>query len=196
MKSKVSIIVPIYNTEKYLEDCLNSLLCQTLKEIEIICIDDGSTDNSLKVLRKCVKGDSRVRVVKQKNQGRSVARNVGLELAKSPFVMFCDSDDKFEANMCEEMVKLVAENDVDLVVCGINVKYEAHHELKDSDDRYYELKYCGKKIINDEVILQTDASVCNKIFRMDYVRKYEIKFPEKLNNEDYYFCNAYHFIFT
>lgn len=191
MASKIDIVVPVYNVEKYVGDCLDSLLSQTLKDIRIICVNDGSTDGSLDVLNKYVEKDSRIVVVDQKNGGRSMARNAGLKKVEAPYVMFCDSDDNYDPEMCEKMMQVMEEYETDLAVCGIKIIYKAHDEIKDSDENYYRLKFYGKNYIDDSLILKTDASVCNKIFRMSLIKKYEIEFPEKLNNEDYYFHNAY-----
>lgn len=190
-KNKVSVIVPLYNVEKYLRPCLDSLLNQTLKDIDIICVNDGSTDNSLEILREYAKKDARIKILDRKNGGRSVARNEGLEIVDTPYVMFCDSDDIYHPTMCERMVNAIDEQGVDLAICGIMIHYEAHSEVKESDDMYYRLKFSGKNFIDENIIRKTDASVCNKIFRMDLIKKFKISFPEKLNNEDYYFYNAY-----
>ena len=190
-KSKVSIIVPVYNVEKYIGVCLDSLVNQTLKDIEIICVNDGSTDNSLDILNDYKKKDARIKLINQKNSGRSMARNAGLREASAPYVMFCDSDDKFDLTMCEKMERVISEYETDLAVCGIAIEYEAHSEIRSSDEAYYRLKFYGKNYIDDNIIRKTDASVCNKIFRMDLIKKHDLSFPEKLNNEDYYFYNAY-----
>lgn len=89
---KVSIIIPVYNTEKYLSRCLNSLVKQTLHDIEIICINDGSEDNSLSILENYASSDERIVLISQKNQGQSVARNRGIEIARGKYIGFVDSD--------------------------------------------------------------------------------------------------------
>ncbi len=190
--SKVSVIVPIYNVENYLKACLESLVNQTLKEIEIICINDGSTDKSFGILKEYQKKDKRIKVINQKNQGRSAARNAGLKEVKSDYVMFCDADDRFSLTACEDMVRAIEKNNVDVVVCGVKMVYEAHEEMRGSDIYYYGLKYSGRRFINDEIIMGTNGSVCNKIFRMKSLKENEIKFPEKLGTaEDYYFYSVY-----
>ena len=92
-KNKVSVVVPIYDVEDYLGTCLDSLINQTLREIEIICVNDGSHDGSLDIIKEYAKKDSRIKIVDQKNGGLSAARNSGLKIVSSPFVMFCDPDD-------------------------------------------------------------------------------------------------------
>lgn len=99
---KVSVIIPVYNVEKYLEECLDSIINQTLKEIEIICIDDGSTDSSLNVLENYKKKDKRIIVLQQQNLGAGAARNKGLDLARGKYLSFLDADDFFELTMLEK----------------------------------------------------------------------------------------------
>lgn len=191
MKYKVSIVVPIYNGEKSIEKCLNNLLKQTLKEVEIVCVNDGSTDNSLKILKEFAAKYSNIKVVSQKNSGLSAARNTGIENASSLYVMFCDDDDIFMPSMCERMVRAMNDERVDMAACGTRVKYKAHSEIAESDIRYYRIKFAGRHYINENITSKTDVSVCDKIFRKDILEKYKIRFPEGLNNEDYYFYNAY-----
>ena len=97
--SKVSVIIPIYNGEKYLEECIQSVLHQNLSDIEVICVDDGSTDGSLRLLQEYQKRDDRIKVFHQENQGVTVARGVGLKLADGEYVGFMDCDDWLEPNM-------------------------------------------------------------------------------------------------
>ena len=102
-KVKLSIIVPVFNTEKYLSECLNSLINQTLKSIEIICVDDGSTDNSLSILEKFHSKDERVKIIHQGNFGVSVARNNGIAMAQGEYIGFVDSDDWVDADFFEKL---------------------------------------------------------------------------------------------
>lgn len=115
---KISVIIPVYNTEKYLKQCLDSVINQTLKEIEIICVDDGSTDKSLKILEEYKEKDKRIIIIKQQNQYAGVARNNGLKTAKGKYLSFLDSDDFFELTMLEEMYNKAEEDQSDVVVCG------------------------------------------------------------------------------
>lgn len=98
---KVSVIIPVYNAEKYLRECLDSVVNQTLEEIEVICVDDGSTDGSLDILYEYEEKDSRVKVLKQKNQHAGVARNAGIDIAQGEYVHFLDSDDYLTLNAYE-----------------------------------------------------------------------------------------------
>ena len=101
---KISIIVPVYNVEKYLPECLESLIHQTLKDIEIICINDGSTDNSLSILKDYAKKDSRIRIINKENWGISAARNSGINTAMGDFLSFIDSDDWIDLDFFENLI--------------------------------------------------------------------------------------------
>lgn len=115
MDSLISIIVPVYNTENYLEKCLYSLVNQTYKNIEIIIIDDGSPDNSMNIIQKFVLADNRVKVISQKNQGLSGARNTGMNNANGDYIMFIDSDDWIETDTCEKAINASEKYNADVV---------------------------------------------------------------------------------
>lgn len=112
--SLVSVVVPIYNVQDYLEECLESLRAQTLDDIEIICVNDGSTDGSLAVLQACAARDPRIRIIDKPNGGLSSARNAGIDAARSPYICFLDSDDRFESYACEEMYRVLHDGDADV----------------------------------------------------------------------------------
>ncbi len=135
----ISIIVPVYNVEKYLEDCLNSLLSQSYRKFEIICINDGSTDNSLNILKRYEKQDARIIVIIQENQGLSEARNTGLKNARGEYVCFVDSDDMFVPGALQILRNAVLKDDVDIV--GYETApllYESEElKIKENKDEYY-----------------------------------------------------------
>ena len=112
----LSVIIPVYNVEPYLEQCLDSVINQTYKNLEIICINDGSTDNSLKILEKYQKKDNRIKLINQKNKGLSEARNAGLDVAKGEYIAFVDSDDYLELNAYEEAMNVVLQEKIS---CGL-----------------------------------------------------------------------------
>ena len=117
MQPKISIIIPVYNTEKYLHECLNSVVSQTIKDIEIICIDDGSTDNSYQILQEYAEKDSRFVILQQENKGAGAARNKGIEIAKGEFLVFLDSDDYYlDTDVLESLYESAQKNDV--LICG------------------------------------------------------------------------------
>lgn len=113
---KISIILPVYNVEEYLSKCLDSLVNQTFEDIEIICIDDGSADNSLAILNSYAQRDSRIKIIEQENSGCYVARNKGLEAAQGEYIMFVDSDDWLELDACESAYNQIKKQDSDLVI--------------------------------------------------------------------------------
>lgn len=113
---KISIIVPVYNVEKYLHKCMDSLVNQTFEEIEIITVNDGSTDSSLEILREYEKQDSRIIVIDKVNEGVSLARNTALEYIIGEYIMFVDSDDWIDLDTCEKILKLVTEYKCDVMM--------------------------------------------------------------------------------
>lgn len=115
---KVSVIVPVYNVAPYLRQCMDSIVGQTLREIEIICIDDGSTDDSPAILREYAALDARVTILPQENQGVSAARNHGLSVAQGEYVIFWDSDDWFELDALELLYSIASERRADMVICN------------------------------------------------------------------------------
>jgi len=114
----ISIIVPIYKVEKYLERCVDSLLCQTYKNLEIILVDDGSPDSCPQICDEYAKKDNRIKVIHKQNGGLSDARNVGIDVCSGDYIMFVDSDDWVEKNICEYLLELVKKYDADFSMCG------------------------------------------------------------------------------
>lgn len=115
--AKISIIVPIYNVEKYLKECIDSIINQSFKDIEIILINDGSTDNSLNIMQKYAKTDSRIIIINQKNMGQGNARNKGIKIAKAPYLAFVDSDDFIDSFMFEKLYKIAVTKKSDIIKC-------------------------------------------------------------------------------
>ena len=179
----VSVIIPVYNAEKYLKQCLNSLLTQTFKNIEIICIDDGSTDHSLSLLSYYAKQDSRVLVKHKKNRGAGSARNFGLRYAQGEYLFFADADDFFELNMLEECVKIMNKDESDIVVF-VAQKYDqktgAFSEMPGSIRK----EYCPAKSpfyaeeISKHIFNTFQMAPWNKMFRHSFIKKNKIWFQE------------------
>lgn len=115
---KVSVIIPVYNAERHINQCLDSLLNQSLKEIEVICVDDGSTDSSVQIIKEYTEKDGRVKLVQQKNSYAGVARNNGMQIAAGEYMMFLDSDDFFEADMLLEMYEKAVADEADVCLCS------------------------------------------------------------------------------
>ena len=185
---KLSVIVPCYNVEEYLSECLDSILNQTFEDIEIICINDGSTDNTQDILDSYLKKDNRIKVISQHNQGLSMARNVGLKNVTGEYVTFIDSDDYFELTAFEETLKIVEEKSLDLLIFKL-INFDADTYEKQEKD-YYEMT-CIKEIIEDKVFNQEDigekfyympVTAPGKIYRYDMIR--DMEFPIGMIFED------------
>ena len=131
MKELISIIVPVYNIENYLDKCIESIVHQTYKNLEILLIDDGSTDHSGKKCDEWAKKDKRIRVIHKKNGGVSSARNIGLEKAKGEYIGFVDGDDFVNKKMYEEMHRQMKKNNADFVICDYNECYNQNDNFKD-----------------------------------------------------------------
>ncbi|MBQ8617169.1 MAG: glycosyltransferase [Clostridia bacterium] len=129
MQPKVSVIIPVYNCEKFLRECVDSLRGQTMQEIEMIFVCDASPDNSLAIIREYEALDSRIRVIAfEKNRGVSAARNAGIELAAGEYVIFCDSDDWIEPEMYERLYAMATEHDADIAFCRVFKDYANRQE--------------------------------------------------------------------
>ena len=114
---KISVILPVYNVEKYLSECLDSIVNQTLKEIEIICVNDGSTDNSFTILKEYASKDNRIKIIDKENEGQGYARKLGLDNASGEYILFCDSDDYYaELTAFEELYNYIEKVKIDVVI--------------------------------------------------------------------------------
>ena len=123
-KDLISILMPVYNSEKYLRKCLEALKNQTYQNIEIICVNDGSTDSSYDILLEYQNIDNRFKLFTQENSGPATSRNHCLSKAQGKYIMFCDSDDKYEPNMCQKMIETMKKENVNLVMCCANLECE------------------------------------------------------------------------
>lgn len=194
-KPLVSVLVPVYNVEKYLDKCLDSILSQTLTQIEVICVNDGSTDGSLEILEKYQKMDSRISIVTKENGGLPSARNAGLDRAKGKYVGFVDSDDYVEANMFEILYNTAEKEHSDVVICGANIFPEEPH----ADGWLYDcLSPSYKKIEKfDPNMLFFDVSVTpflwRTIIRKELIDKNQLRLQEDvvLGEDKAFQCKVY-----
>lgn len=181
---KLSIIVPIYNVEKYLERCLNSILTQTFKDFELILVDDGSPDNCGKICDYYLHLDSRIKVIHKKNGGLSSARNAGLEIAKGEYIGFVDSDDWIDETMYDTLYNIAKENYADIVQCKFRKIYENIHENGVKSNK---ITIVNKfEALNDlikygEMHVQSVVT-WNKIYRRTLFN--DIRFPNGKTHED------------
>lgn len=172
---KISIIVPVYNVEVYVEKCLKTLVEQTLEDIEIIVVNDGSTDHSKEIVQKIMKQFPDKIVYKEKeNGGLSDARNYGINYAKGEYIAFFDSDDYVEKDMYEKMYKIAQKEKCDMVECDFFWEYP-DHEKRDIGKAYQ-----GKK----EMLEKVRVMACNKIIKREILEKTNIRFPKGLRYED------------
>lgn len=190
MDIKVSVILTVYNTEKYLSECLDSILAQTIKEFELICIDDASKDASLDVLRKYKQNDDRLQIyTMQSNKGVSFCRNYGLEHAKGKYVIFLDSDDIFKLTMLQEMYANAEMYNSDIVICD-SVKYDdlldEHLYMKDSLRKdYLPLKNAFQyKDISDYVFNFCKGWAWDKLYLREFLLDKTLQFPDLRHTED------------
>ncbi len=188
MQPKVSVIVPIYNVEKYLSTCLDSLVNQTLQDIEIICVNDASPDNSADIVREYMAKDVRVRLVEhEKNQGLGPARNTGVEYARAPYIGFVDSDDYVALNMYETMLRLIEQTNVDWVWCGIgSVEDDGSREL--NTDLLISGVFSSEKVLQNPSLYATFLPSWNKLYKKELVA--DIKQPA-IVSEDQPFLATY-----
>lgn len=174
----ISILVPCYNVEKYLNECMDSIISQTLKNIEILCLNDGSTDGSLKILKDYASRDERIVIVDKPNSGYGATMNKGLSMARGKYIGIVESDDWIEKNMFEELYYAAEKHDLDFVRC----LYTIHDEVID-DVRVYHFPelyncdevFCPKK---QEKIFMIAPAIWAALYRKDFLDKNCIRFLE------------------
>lgn len=175
---KVSVVVPVYNVEKYLKECIDSILNQTLEDIEIICVNDGSTDSSLDILNDYAKKDSRIIVINKSNSGYGHTMNMGLNAANGEYIGIIESDDFADKNMFEDLYKLAKEYDADIVK-GDWYNYWSKNKFARKNNRISSAK--AFKITNskqDKSLLRINPSVWSAIYKKEFLNKYNIRFLE------------------
>ena len=192
----ISIIVPVYNTEKYLRECLDSILAQTYKDIEVILIDDGSKDGSLSICQEYASNDKRVKVYHKANSGVSDTRNFGIEHANGEFISFCDSDDKIAPELYQILYDLMKEYNVDRVVSGYAYLYNDGRVLYNKprmSDGKYESNVILCKMIDDGTLSGfLFSGVNNSLFRRELIYKNKLRFEPSIKyNEDSLFSFQY-----
>lgn len=178
--TKISVIVPIFNREDYLPACLESIINQTLNDIEIICINDGSTDNSINILREYASKDNRIIIIDKQNEGLSKSRNVGIDVAKGEYIGFCDSDDTIDLDFYEKLYNAAIKYDADIACASIYRTDKNKYLLKIKKEKIY-AKLSGKYIAAD---LPSCCYVWNKIYKTEKIKQYNCYFKEGIYYED------------
>ena len=176
-KYKLSIIVPVFNTEKYIGRCINSILKQKFKDYQLIIINDGSTDDSEKIILKLIKGNNNIIYKKIKNFGVAHARNVGLSLATGEYIGFVDSDDYIESDMFDKLVSTAISKKSDIVCCAYKKIFkDLYKEIHPKD-----VKCFGKSLKNSkDILFNSNPYITQKLFRRDLLIDNNISFDEDL----------------
>lgn len=184
---KVSVIIPVYNSERYLEECLDSVIHQTLKDIEIIVVNDGSTDSSLEICKRFEEKDTRVRLLSIPNSGSAAARNVGLAHVHGEYIGFVDSDDWVEREMFERLYEKARLTNADIVGCNF-MRHFPSQEIK-NHIKYRSGLYNREQIVKEifpeligskRLTVKAPTNMVTKIFKCELIRWNEIQFDERL----------------
>ncbi|WP_338506938.1 glycosyltransferase family 2 protein [Turicibacter sp. KK003] len=185
MEIKVSVVMPVYNAEKYLRRAIDSILNQTLKEIELILVNDGSKDKSIDICREYEARDSRIKVIDKKNEGACIARNTGISIAQGEYLQLVDADDYCELTMLEEQYYRAKETGAEVVMCGLKydislkngeISYEESHYKNAILKGRQEIKEIMVDILNNTLFNYTH----NKLYQLKFLRQKELKFIEWL----------------
>ncbi len=188
----ITIIIPVFNSDKYLDQCLDSIINQTFKNIEIICIDDGSTDNSVDILMNYADSDNRITVIAQHNRYAGVARNIGIKISRGKYFLFLDSDDFFDLNFCKIMYEKALETNSDIVVCNVNLFDDKSNKITQPQwslklSLLPPQKYFSPVEIKKNIFTFTNNWAWNKLIKKDLVTLNNIFFQGIMHTNDTYF---------
>ena len=192
-KIKVSVIVPIYNAYDYLRQALDSISAQTLTEIEIICIDDGSTDHSLDIIKEHQQNDPRVRIVTENNAGPAIARNKGIARVRGEYMIFLDADDFYEPELLADLYRRASEDKLDITVANFDIYNNKTEKYSAPTPERHSVIFdhgavASKNEYPDYILESATGYVWNKLFSTEFVREKELSFaPELYVFEDVYF---------
>ncbi len=190
---KVSVIMPIYNAYDYLRPAMDSVLDQTLSDIEVICVDDGSTDHSLEILKEYQERDSRVRIITETNAGPARARNNGLRRARGKFVAFLDADDFYEPIFLESLYDAATSGDLDVTICRYDIYDTRHSRFEPNVEADFASIYLPGKVTSknehpDHILMSTVGAAWNKLFRRSFIEEKGLSFLTDVRLfEDVYF---------
>ncbi len=197
MEVKISIIIPVYNVEKYLQECLDSILAQTFQEFEIICVDDGSIDKSLEILQEYKRKDDRFVILQQRHAGAGAARNHGLKLAEGKYIQFLDSDDYFEPTLLEELYTRAEKFSSDLTVCSSrkvddngNIAETGSPNFPINIDKVPMEQVFNRQDFKDEIFCLLIPVVWNKLIRKSFLDENHLEFPKLTIYEDIAFMHS------
>ena len=183
-KSKITVIIPVYNAEKYLRQCLDSVVNQTLRDIQILCVNDGSTDGSLAILQEYAGRDSRIEIIDQPNSGcPGLARNAGLPHARGEYIQFLDNDDWIDPTLCEKAYYRLESTGADVVFFFFDIVGEGKARL--SNKQHYS-RYSVTDLSISEMIERLPHAPWNRVFRKSFLVDHDLRFPPVKSNEDQY----------
>ncbi|MFD9624839.1 glycosyltransferase family 2 protein [Peribacillus muralis] len=188
MQPKISIVVAAYNVEKYLKKCLDSLICQSLKEIEIIIVNDGSNDKTENIISEYKLKDSRIKSITKENGGLSDARNTGIKNASANYIAFIDADDYVDSMMYEKLYKVICEKNSDLAICGFFKVWESKQKIFLPNEKLIRGNHLNNFISHHD---ETFVVAWNKLFKKSIIDEGEIYFQNKRFFEDVGFIPRY-----
>ena len=169
----ISILIPIYNNEKYIEQCVNSIISQTYKNIEIICINDGSTDNTKEILENLQKKDKRIKIINKKNTGYGNSLNIAIQSAKGEYIAIIESDDHIKNTMLETLLKYIKEDETDIVKANF---YKENNSIKKNSSKYFINKTTNINLFPNMLLIQ--PSIWSALYKKEFLIKNKIKFNE------------------
>lgn len=190
-KIKVSIVLPVYNAEKYINKTINSLLNQTLKDIEIICVNDGSKDSTLKIIEKLKEQDDRIRIIDKNNEGVWKARIDGIKQATGNYIAFIDSDDYVEKDFIERLYDNITKNNSDISICGFKRIDEKSGKVLSKEMKYEENKKIEKNY-NFEEVITVNTALWNKLYKASILKELkELKNPPRILEDMMFLAKVY-----
>ncbi|MCC3869656.1 glycosyltransferase family 2 protein [Terrisporobacter mayombei] len=209
MNALISVVVPVYNAEKYLDKCIQSIINQKYRNLEIILVDDGSKDNSLEICKKYAEKDKRIKVINKENGGVSTARNIGIEVANGDFMAFVDSDDYIDENMYFNMMQKSNEHECDVIMCDCykvisDEKYVFTHDIRggfyDKEQLYKE--YFDKLLMQDSINYPPTISNWVMLIKANIIKTNKLKYKEGIKfSEDLlfgskamYYANSFYYL--
>lgn len=198
--TKISVIIPVFNVEKYLTECLKSIVNQTFKDIEIICVNDGSTDNSLSILNNFASNNRCIKIINQENKGAGAARNRGMRDATGEYLYFLDSDDFVSTKFLEKMYNKITKTGSDICICknfNLDMNTSAQKPVFNENPHFFSLKSLKNLYSKDKIFNKYNSSndlfqLCNippytKLYRHDFIKQNNIKFQEIRTCNDVFF---------
>ena len=194
IKNMISVVIPFYNTEKYLEECLDSIVNQTISDVEIICVDDGSTDRSVGIVQQYMSLDSRVKLIRKEKENAGAARNAGMDAASGEFIIFLDSDDFFELDLLKKACEMLQRDNSDYCIVGVDVFDQENREFREGfpiilkpfgTDRPISLvKY------RDKADLINRGVPWDRLYRTEFIRNNNLRFQSIIRCNDTFFAES------